>query len=227
MFELVFLGTSAAVPSAGRGLAGALCRPRSRPVSGRLRGGNAAPADARRARLSRAAAGAADPRAPRSCGGLAGLVATRALWGIGGAIEIIGSGETVEFVRHYLAVTVGCERGDRYRLRAVAPGLVLSWPDWHLDAFAVPHRRTQSLGFRFEEEMRRPLLAERLAEFGVPDGPCRGELAEGRAVTLADGRLIAPGDGSGAPDRRRQACCHRRCRGGGLAAREVRGADAW
>ncbi len=40
--------------------------------------------------------------------------------------------------------------------------------------------------------MRRPLLAERLAEFGVPDGPGRGELAQGRSVRLADGRLIVP-----------------------------------
>jgi ribonuclease Z len=69
---------------------------------------------------------------------------------------------------------------------------VRSWPGWRLEAFAVPHRGTQSLGYRFAEEARVPLLAGRLAELGVPDGPGRRELAEGRPVALADGRLITP-----------------------------------
>jgi ribonuclease Z len=112
------------------------------------------------------------------------------LWGLSGAIEIIGSGETVEFVRRYLAVTVGAENG--YRVRAVSPGSVFSLPGLRLDAFAVAHRGTQSLGYRFDEGLRRPLLGERLAALGVPDGPARRELAKGRPVTLADGRLIAP-----------------------------------
>jgi ribonuclease Z len=122
--------------------------------------------------------------------GLAGLVATRALWGLSDAIEIFGSGETVEFVRRYLAVTVGDE--NSYHLRQVSPGPVVSPRGWRLDAFAVAHRGTQSLGYRFEEEARRPLIAERLAALSVPDGPARRELAGGRPVTLSDGRLITP-----------------------------------
>jgi len=34
----------------------------------------------------------------------------------------------------------------------------------------------------------------------VPDGPVRKELAEGRPVTLADGRTISPGDVLGPPE---------------------------
>lgn len=192
MFELVFLGTAAAVPSAERGLSALYVG--HGPDRFLVDCGEGTQRQLLRAGLGFRGLGQVLLTHAHldHVAGLAGLVATRALWGIGDAIEIIGSGETVEFVRRYLAVTVGCERGDRYRLRAVAPGLVLSRPDWHLDAFAVAHRGTQSLGFRFEEEMRRPLLAERLAEFGVPDGPGRGELARGRSVRLADGRLIAP-----------------------------------
>jgi ribonuclease Z len=190
MFELVFLGTAAAVPSAERGLPALL-------VS---RGPERFLVDCgegTQRQLLRAGVGF------RGLGrvllthahldhvaGLAGLVATRALWGLGEPIEIVGSAETVEFVGRFLAVTVGGDKG--HRLRAVAPGPVLLGPGWRLDAFAVAHRGTRSLGWRFEEAARHPLLADRLAALGVPDGPARRELAGGRPVTLADGRLIAP-----------------------------------
>ncbi len=192
MFELVFLGTAAAVPSAERGLPALLVG--HGPDRFLVDCG-----EGTQRQLLRAGLGF------RGLGhvllthahldhvlGLAGLIATRALWGLSGAIEIIGSAETVEFVRRYLAVTVGAERESGYLLRAVSPGLVLSLPGLRLDAFAVAHRGTQSLGYRFEEEMRRPLLAERLVALAVPEGAARRELAQGRPVTLADGRLIAP-----------------------------------
>jgi ribonuclease Z len=191
MFDLVFLGTAAAVPSAERGLPALLA----------ARGPDRLLVDCgegTQRQLLRAGLGF------RGLGhvllthahldhmaGLAGLIATRALWGLSAAIEIIGSAETVAFVGRYLAVTIGAEREAGYRLRAVSPGPVLSRPGWRLDAFAVAHRRTQSLGWRFEEEARRPLLPDRLTALGVPDGPARRELAAGRAATLADGRLIA------------------------------------
>ena len=56
----------------------------------------------------------------------------------------------------------------------------------------MEHRGTESLGFLFEEEARRPLLADRLDALGVPAGPERAALASGRPVVLADGRRIAP-----------------------------------
>ncbi len=192
MFELVFLGTAAAVPSAERGLP-ALCVGHG-PDRYLVDCGEGTQRQLLRAGLGFRGLGQVLLTHAHldHVAGLAGLVATRALWGLGDAIEIIGSGETVEFVRRYLAATVGAEGGGRYRLRAVAPGLVLSRPGWRLDAFAVAHRGTSSLGWRFEEEARRPLLAERLAAFGVPEGAVRRELAEGRSVRLADGRLVAP-----------------------------------
>ncbi len=190
MFELVFLGTAAAVPSAERGLPALLVG----------RGPDRFLVDCgegTQRQLLRAGRGF------RGLGhvllthahldhvaGLAGLVATRALWGLSEPIEIVGSAETVSFVGRYLAVTVGAENG--YRLRAVAPGPVLLRPGWRLDAFAVAHRGTQSLGWRFAEDARHPLLADRLEALGVPDGRARRELAEGRPVTAADGKVIMP-----------------------------------
>jgi ribonuclease Z len=132
-------------------------------------------------------------------GGLAGLVATRRLFGIEEPLEVVGSAETIGYVGHYLALTIGREQLAGYRLRVAEPGRVQSWAGWRLDAFAVPHRDTQSLGYRFAEEARVPLLPGRLATLGVPDGRERRELAQGRQVVLSDGRVITPDMVKGPP----------------------------
>jgi ribonuclease Z len=192
MFELVFLGTAAAVPSAERGLPALLV--------------GAGPSrllvdcgEGTQRQLMRAGVGFRGLRHVLLTHahldhvmGLAGLLATLALYRVGGVVEIIGSEQTTAFVRRYLAATVGPEQGAGYRLRTVSPGPVLLQPGWRLDAFAVAHRGTHSLGYRFQEEARRPLLAERLDALGVPQGPERAALARGVRVELADGRRIAP-----------------------------------
>src|SRR5437868_5903567 len=94
--------------------------------------------------------------------GLAGLLATFALYRMNRTVEIIGSDQTVAFIRRYLAHTIGPERDGAYQLRAVSPGLVLEQQGWRLEAFAVAHRGTASLGYRFQDEPRRSLLPERL-----------------------------------------------------------------
>jgi ribonuclease Z len=130
--------------------------------------------------------------------GLAGLLATLALYRARGTIEIIGSDETVAFVRRYLADTIGPEHAGgpehpgSYRLRSVAPGLVLERPGWSLEAFPVAHRGTASLGYRFQDGIRHPLDPERLDALGIPEGPERAALAGGRPVMLANGRQILP-----------------------------------
>src|SRR5271165_2258480 len=163
MFDLVFLGTSAAVPSAER----------SSPALYVGRGPDRFLVDCgegTQRQLMRARLGFRGLRHVLlthahldHIGGLPGLVATRALYGIEQPIEIVGSAETVGYVGRYLALTVGREHAAGYRLLALEPGLVRSWPGWRLDAFAVEHRRTQSLGYRFEEEPRVPLLPGQLA----------------------------------------------------------------
>jgi len=199
MFDLVFLGTAAAVPSAERGLPALLvARGPSRFLIDCGEG--------TQRQLMRAGLGF------RGLGhvllthahldhvlGLAGLLATFALYRVDGTIEIVGSNETVAFVRRYLADTIGPEREGSYRLRAVSPGPVLVRQGWRLDAFAVAHRGTESLGYRFQDEPRHPLISERLDALGVPAGPERAMLAQGRPVVLADGRHIVPEMVNGAP----------------------------
>ena len=199
MFDLVFLGTSAAVPSAERGSPALYVG--HGPDRFLVDCGEGTQRQLMRARLGfRGLHHVLLTHAHLDhIGGLAGLVATRALYGIEQPIEIVGSTETVGYVAHYLALTVGDERAAGYRLRAIEPGLVRSWPRWRLEAFAVQHRGTQSFGYRFQEETRVPLEPERLAALGVPDGPDRRQLAQGRPVTLADGRVITPEMVRGAP----------------------------
>ena len=153
--------------------------------------------------------------------GLAGLLATLDLYRVDGTIEIIGSEETVAFARRYVVDTIGPEREGGYRLRAVSPGPVLVRQGWRIDAFAVAHRGTESLGYRFQEEPRHPLISERLDALGVPAGPERAMLAQGRSVVLADGRHIVPEMVHGAPvpgaalaSRRRHRGYRRPCRAG-------------
>jgi ribonuclease Z len=192
MFDLVFLGTAAAVPSTERGL----------PALVVSKGPNRFLVDCgegTQRQLLRAGIGF------RGLGhvllthahldhvlGLAGLLATLALYRVSGTVEIIGSDETVAFVRRYLAETIGPEREAGYQLRAISPGSALVQPGWRLEAFPVAHRGTESLGYLFQDEVRHPLLAERLDAFGVPEGPERAALAHGRPVVLPDGRRIAP-----------------------------------
>jgi len=192
MFEIVFLGTAAAVPSAERGSPALLvCRGPARFL---VDCGEGTQRQLMRARLG--FRGLEHVLLTHlhldHVAGLAGLLATRQLYQLSGAIEIIGSSETVLFASRYLAATVGSECEAGYRLRAVAPGPVFSRPGWHLAAFPVAHRGTESLGYLFEEEARRSLLPERLDALGIPEGPERAALAHGRPVVLAEGHRITP-----------------------------------
>jgi ribonuclease Z len=192
MFDLVFLGTAAAVPSAERGLPALLVgRGSSRFLIDCGEG--------TQRQLMRAELGFRGMRYVLLTHahldhvlGLAGLLATLALYRVAGGLEIIGSDETAAFVRRYLAEVVGPEGEGSYRLRAISPGPVMCRPGWRLDAFPVAHRGTESLGYLFRDETRHPLLPERLDALGVPVGPERTALAHGRPVVLADGRHIAP-----------------------------------
>ncbi|HRJ75582.1 MAG TPA: ribonuclease Z, partial [Anaerolineales bacterium] len=59
-------------------------------------------------------------------------------------------------------------------------------------AFPVFHRGPDSLGYVFEEKARRPFLAEKADALGVPFGPERRDLVNGKAITLPDGKRITP-----------------------------------
>jgi len=80
-----------------------------------------------------------------------------------------------------------------YELVTVRPGDEFPREGYRIDAFALNHGLS-AVGYALVEEPRPgrfdPAAAEALR---IPIGPERGALQRGEAVTLADGRVIAPG----------------------------------
>ncbi len=74
------------------------------------------------------------------------------------------------------------------------PGESLQRDGYRLEAFAV-HHGVPALGYALVEESRPGRFDVEAADrLGVPDGPARGALQRGEAVTIGDGRGISPGD---------------------------------
>src|SRR4029077_10959679 len=80
------------------------------------------------------------------------------------------------------------------QLAPLTASQVIDAGEFTIDCFPVRHCDTDSFGFSFASRIRRHLRPDRLDGLGVPDGPVRKELAEGKPVTLANGRTIDPGD---------------------------------
>ncbi|MEX2210804.1 MAG: ribonuclease Z [Gaiellaceae bacterium] len=86
-----------------------------------------------------------------------------------------------------------------YELVELTPGDILDRGDYELAAFEVRHSVT-ALGFALTEAPRPGRFDVAAADaLGVPSGPERGALQRGEAVTLVDGRAIAPDDVLGPP----------------------------
>lgn len=74
------------------------------------------------------------------------------------------------------------------------PGETLARDGFHVEAFAVDHG-VAALGYAFAEDERPGRFDVDVAtSLGVPDGRERGVLQRGGSVTLADGRVVEPGD---------------------------------
>jgi ribonuclease Z len=137
--------------------------------------------------------------------GIPGLFSTLRLRRSNDLMTVQGSPGTLDVVVRMLAGLWGEERAPiPLELVPLATGRVLDAGNFTIGCFPVRHRETDSFGFSFESRARRHLRPERLAALGVPDGPVRKELVEGRSVTLADGRTIDPEDVLGPPERRKK-----------------------
>ncbi len=195
MFELIFLGTSASSPSAHRGLSAHMLLHRNYRFLIDCGEGT------QRQILK---SGLGFKRLNRillthshldHILGLGGLVSTLTRWESLEEIEIYGGKATIDRVKDliYKVVLRGNQPGADLQFKVIQDGDVLLEDDkFKVSAFKVFHRGPGCLGYAFEEKARRPFLADKATELGVPNGPERRLLVNGEAITLADGTVIAP-----------------------------------
>ncbi|MBR0695638.1 ribonuclease Z [Bradyrhizobium lablabi] len=205
MFALTFLGTSASVPSAERNHPGLLVEAGNQRIlidcgegtqRQLLRGG----AGFRRLDRLLLTHGHLDHVL-----GIPGLFSTLRLQQSADVMTIHGGSGTLEVVVRMLAGLWGEGRVPiSLQLIPLTAGQVMEAGEFAISCFPVRHRDTDSFGFSFESHARRHLRSDRLASLGVPDGPVRKRLAQGRRVTLADGRTIDPEDVLGQPEGRKK-----------------------
>lgn len=126
--------------------------------------------------------------------GLAGLLSTLMRWETIDELNIYGSRNALERIQDLLfgVVLRGVQPPMPLNMHTISAGEFFQGGDFSLSAFPVSHRGSESMGFLFQEKGRRPFIAEKAEELGIPPGPWRRDLAEGRAVTLPDGRSIDP-----------------------------------
>jgi ribonuclease Z len=205
MFALTFLGTSASVPSSDRNHPGILIEAGSHRILVDCGEGT-------QRQLLRSGAGFRRlDRLLLTHGhfdhvlGIPGLFSTLRLRQSADAMTIHGSPGTLDVVVRMLAGLWGEGRAPiPLQLVPLATGEVLDAGEFTIDCFPVRHRDTDSFGFSFASRARRHLRPDRLEGLGVPDGPVRKQLAEGKPVTLADGRTIDPEDVLGPPEGRKK-----------------------
>lgn len=128
--------------------------------------------------------------------GLGGLASTLGRWEALNRIDIYGGASTLTRVKDLLfKVVLPAERSSmKFKFTPLKPGIFFRTRGMHLSAFRVNHRGSDSYGFSFQIESRRPFLNEQAEALGVPIGPGRRHLVEGQSITLDDGRVIQPDD---------------------------------
>lgn len=205
MFDLTFLGTSASVPSAERNHPGLLVEAGGYRILVDCGEGT-------QRQLLRSGAGFRRlDRLLLTHGhfdhvlGIPGLFSTLRLRQSADLMTVHGGSATLEVIKRMLAGFWGDGRAPiPLELVPLAEGRILDAGEFNIDCFRVRHRDTDSFAFSFESRKRRHLLPDRLAALGVPDGPMRKDLAEGRPVTLEDGRVINAEDVLGPEEGRKK-----------------------
>ena len=200
MFDLTFLGTSASVPSAERNHPSVLVEAGSHRIMIDCGEGT-------QRQLLRSGAGFRRlDRILLTHGhfdhvlGIPGLFSTLRLRQSDQPMTIHASPGTLDVVVRMLAGLWGEGRAPiPLELVALAAGQIFDAGEFTIGCFPVRHRDTDSFGFSFETPARRHIRPDRLAALGVPDGPVRKGLAEGRPVMLDDGRTVDPEDVLGPP----------------------------
>ena len=196
MFEVLFLGTSASAPSARRGLSAQIVQHDEYRFLVDCGEGT-------QRQILQAGVGFRHlTRVLLTHGhldhilGLGGLLSTFLRWEAIEALEIYGGRAALDRVHDLLygVVLRGNQPPMPLHFREIKPGTFFEAKDFTLSAFAVTHRGPDCLGYIFEERARRPFLPQKADELGVPFGPERRDLVQGKPFVRPDGRHVGPED---------------------------------
>ena len=193
MIEIVFLGTSASAPSVRRGLPSTMIMHRDRRFL--IDAGEGTQRQLLRSGLGfkRLDTVLLTHGHLDHILGLGGIASTFARWEAADHLDIYGGRWALERVRELMAVVVrGGDPGFEIRYHRLAPGPLMQAADLDVVAFPVKHRGSGNFGYVFQERVRRPFLPEKAEALGLPAGPLRRDLVQGKAVSLPDGRRIEP-----------------------------------
>jgi ribonuclease Z len=126
--------------------------------------------------------------------GLGGLLSTFLRWEAIEELEIYGGRSALDRVHDLLygVVLRGNQPPMPIQFREIKGGVFFETRDFTVSAFPVSHRGPDCLGYIFEERARRPFLPQKADELGIPFGPERSDLVDGKTLTLPDGRRVAP-----------------------------------
>jgi ribonuclease Z len=126
--------------------------------------------------------------------GLAGLLSTLLRWETIESLEIYGGNAALSRVHDliYGVVLRGNHSSFNLALVPIEEGVFIEEDEFNITAIPVQHRGPDNYGYLFQEKGRYPFLPEKAEELGIPSGPWRRDLVNGKAVTLPDGRKIQP-----------------------------------
>jgi ribonuclease Z len=103
-----------------------------------------------------------------------------------------GLDEYIRFMKRLCQTDFGYELTVTELPGITEPTVVLETADYSIQAAPLRHR-LYTLGYRIREHDRPGRFDGELADaLGIPFGPERGRLTRGEAITLADGRTISP-----------------------------------